>query len=168
MQEKAWSTGGLKKLIHKFTGLLFNKETNTTEVDGNLYIVGALDGDEIYDQYVSKTPEISIRQYGTDYLIAEDIKVTEIYIINHTKKWIFNININYINNQYVGRGLDYNSLMSNYIINVKETNPDISSGTINNGSIDIELPNVGNYLYNEGDSIEMIFKTSKYGYPIEI
>ena len=146
MQEKAWSTGGLKKLILKLIGenaYCYRKAKNVSfNTDGN-----------------------------TTTFTFEPVRVGKVFIINKTKEWtalleprIYNggdvqtyyyvlCNINYstfINYKAI-QAITTNNLIESMAINVNNVNNNV---TVNN--VDFPTSNV--------DEIEIIYENVIYGY----
>ena len=142
MQEKAWSTGGLKKFINK----------------------------NVYGQYISVTPKVVDNGTSVDYSYnVGSTKISELYIINHTKQKIVLFVIKpYENSSYVMYDISYSDFIDNNNILIMSTiSSALAAGSINSDYIDVDyyktmLP------YDTGNRIEMIYKTTKYGNPIEI
>ena len=148
MQEKAWSTGGLKKFINQ----------------------------NVYGQYISVTPNISTSSTGgIQYVKYFDkiILINELFLVNHNKSLVIYIQIkNDINNNVSIYSLDYNKFMSNIIHITSESSNLIDAYSINaiienKSFISIECM-TALVPYNEGDNVEIICKTTKYATQIEM
>ena len=146
MQEKAWSTGGLKKFINK----------------------------NVYGQYISEIPDIIDNGVSVNYSSKEKEIISEVYLINHTKKIVIAAIINKFSNDDASRvsiyTLNYDFLINLNIINKLSnitSSGDIITLDINTEYIVIEL-NKTLMPYNEGDKIEMMYQTTKYGYIAQI
>ena len=148
MQEKAWSTGGLKNFINK----------------------------NAYGQYISTTPHIEKSSTGAYHYTKhfdKIILINELFLVNHNKKLVIYMEIkNDLNNMISIYSLDYDNFMDNIIsINSEASNLidayNINSVINNKSSIGVEcLPE--SVPYNEGDNVEFIYKTTKYAPRLEL
>ena len=140
MQEKAWSTGGLKKLIEKYA-ITYKKASlviNTVRADNSFTI-----------------------QF-------DNINTDEFFIFNNTKKWC--IHAIYNSNNFVFKIISYNPIKSEKrIVNINDLilDVDISGLELNSNPIDYYNTvtiNPTKVQCSEGDNIEVIYKNSIYAH----
>lgn len=140
MQEKAWSTGGLKKLILKLIS------ENTL-------------GYKSFIPTVNISPDAISIQFG-------DIRTNSAFFINHTKQTIiwFHIEYNYADKTFntVANNISYNEFISN---NTMFVGADISDAAFNSIVLN---GNENNYIsimptsisYENNDNVEVLYYDS--------
>lgn len=146
MQEKAWSTGGLKKFL--------SKNTNVYKKASNL----------VFNTNVTTTT-----------YEFEPVRVGQIFIINKTKKWVayleptrFDDNAGSIYYTYFLYQIDYNNFINEKAITLRDR-IGIESALINANTIKNEIT-IGTEFFpcTNNDEIEIIYESVIYAYLAEI
>ena len=142
MQEKAWSTGGLKKLIN-------------TIIDKNVIC---------YKK--AKNIVIDTKNIGTVGFSFEPVRVGKVFIINKTQKWVaFLTPILLENDSYTYKlyNIDYNIFINLNSISILGVNV-IDTLVFNINNVDNTVVLTTDYFpYNANDNIEIIYENAVYG-----
>ncbi len=138
MQEKAWSTGGLKKLILK------------------------LIGKNVYGLYKTVIPEITVNNMNVSYEAIFYDKISEVFLINHNKKLVYLFKLDFSQNSTLNiYKLSYIDFISDAIYYEAPVTINMSTASINTNGILFDIK-VQEIPYDVGDNVEMIYKTEKY------
>ena len=134
MQEKAWSTGGLKKFI----------------------------SENAYGQYKNVIPKITVNDTFIIYDAYFRDKISEVFLINHTKQLVYLFKLDFMQNSTLNiYKLSYNDFISNAIYYESPVTIQMDSASINTDGIHLIIVKQ-DIPYDVGDNVEMIYKTEKY------